>query len=37
MVAEQFALVVAMVLLFIVGFKLGEERGKGEIDGRTEL
>ena len=37
MTAENIAMLISTILLFIVGFKLGEERGKGERDGRTDL
>ena len=37
MTAENIAMLIASLLLFIVGFKLGEERGKGERDGQTDL
>ena len=30
MTAENIAMLISTILLFIVGFKLGEERGKGE-------
>ena len=37
MTAENIAMLISTILLFIVGFKLGEEREKGERDGRTDL
>ena len=37
MTVENIAMLIASLLLFVIGFKLGEERGKGELDGRTEL
>lgn len=37
MTPEGIAILIASLLLFVIGFKLGEERGKGELDGRTEL
>lgn len=30
MTAENIAMLIASLLLFVTGFKLGEERGKGE-------
>ena len=30
MTVENIAMLISIILLFIVGFKLGEERGKGE-------
>lgn len=37
MTVENIAMLIASLLLFVTGFKLGEERGKGERDGRTDL
>ena len=42
MTVENIAMLIASLLLFVTGFKLGEERGKGEKgkgekDGRTDL
>lgn len=30
MILEGIAILISSLLLFVVGFKLGEERGKGE-------
>lgn len=37
MTPEGIAMLISSGLLFLVGFKLGEEREKGERDGRTDL
>lgn len=38
MAAEQIATIISAGLLFLVGFRLGEERGKGEQNGEpTEI
>lgn len=37
MTVENIAMLIASILLFVTSFKLGEERGKGERDGRTDL